>query len=345
LRSFTCLFTHSSSPHIWHIPYVSNFFPSSLPYPLYITIGSTEHHPDPNIDIDICITSCPNHLSATLKNPTFYTPHWGETSIYPTVLRRRSQPFWKTTFDGRISSPGKSTNGFRKTNIYEPTFHWGTTPVLRENIWSTSSGGKPSTFRSFSMGAYPPIGSQPLFDWGKPPTEGKPPTTGPYSLWGKQSTWGKPPTIGQQPTWGQTIPSTTSLLLGHPYLGIENIVWNQHHQPINPAISTQPGGGPPYGGRPPSGPPHGEEDPLGDHPMVENLLEDHPMEEDPLGDHPMVRNLLEDHPMEEDPLGDHPMVVGPPGGPPYGGGPPGGPPYVMTFHLWCSSNSLMDDSI
>jgi hypothetical protein len=124
MRSVTCLLTHPSSPHIWHLPYVSNLFPPHPPpHPLYIAIGSTKCYPNPNIDIHICITRCRNHCIATFKNTTFYTPHWRETFLYTIFLRRRSQSFRKTTSNRRVTSPRNSTNGFRTTNIYEPTFH------------------------------------------------------------------------------------------------------------------------------------------------------------------------------------------------------------------------------
>jgi hypothetical protein len=120
-------------------------------------------------------------------------------------------------------------------------------------------GGKPSTSRSFSMGAYPPIGSQPLFDWGKPPTGGKPPATGPYSLWGKQSTGGKPPTIRTTTNMGPNYSFYHQPTIRPPLPRNKNIVWNQHQSTRQPYNLTQPGGGPPYGG-----------DLLGDHPMVED---------------------------------------------------------------------------
>jgi hypothetical protein len=148
------------------------------------------------------------------------------------------------------------------TNIYKPTFHWGITPILRDNILSTSIRGASIDFWIIFNGGIPShpyptfISLGATVHWL---------ATGTYSLWGKKSTRGQPPATRKQPTWGQTIPSTTGPLFGHPYPRITNIVWNQHHQSINPTILQFP----------------------------LNQEEGHPM----VVDHPMVEAY---HPMEED---------------------------------------------
>jgi hypothetical protein len=140
------------TPHIWNLPYISNFFPPFLPHLIYTTTSSTEHIHNPNINNDICIISCPHHCTSTFKNTTFYTPHWRETFIYLIVIRRRSQPLWTKNFNRRITSPRKSTNGIFPTNIHEPTFHWGTTPIPRINVRPTSCWGEILDFHIFFNG-------------------------------------------------------------------------------------------------------------------------------------------------------------------------------------------------
>jgi hypothetical protein len=98
--------------HICYLPYVSNLFPPFLPHFLYTTFGSAKCLHNANINYDICIICCPHHCIATFKTTTFYTPHWGETFLYPIVLRRRSQLLIQELSTGVLPPQGSELIGF-----------------------------------------------------------------------------------------------------------------------------------------------------------------------------------------------------------------------------------------
>jgi hypothetical protein len=148
-------------------------FQTSFPHPspIHSTLQQAQLNVVPTQTLTLTYVSqvFPTILPPPSRTQPSTPPTGGKPLFTPLFLGGDPNLFGQQPSMGGFPPQGSQLMGLGQQTSMSQPFTRGQPLYSGKISGQHPAGGKPSTSRSFSMGAYPPIGSQPLFEWGNEP--------------------------------------------------------------------------------------------------------------------------------------------------------------------------------